>query len=221
MTPLVWYAAYGSNLWRARLLVYLTGGPVPHSPAGREQAGGRDPSPPLDHRPLELPGHRLLFARSSAGWGGGGVGFLAPHDPPVPGPGPVGALGRIWLVTGAQFDDIAAQENGRPPGSVTVDPAAVGPGRPLEVCDGWYGRVLHLGAGPGGHPVLTVTCPDPGGLPLHPAHPSYLRVVGLGLMETWGLDPAEAAAHLAAAPGNHGTVDPAALAADLALHAAP
>lgn len=202
MSGLVWYAAYGSNLWSARFLTYLTGGPVPLSPAGRVQEGARDPSPPRADTPTRLAG-RLLFGRSSSGWGGGGVAFLDPAGPDLAAPAPaagddVGSqvLGRLWLITLDQFADVASQENGHPLPSEAADPAALEPGGHLDVGPGWYGRLLHLGAGPEGHPVLTFTCPDPVAVPRRPAHPAYREVIARGLIETWDLTAAEAEAYI-------------------------
>lgn len=199
---LVWYAAYGSNLWSARFVTYLSGGPVPLSPAGRVQAGARDPSPPRADVPIRLPG-RMLFGRSSAGWGGGGVAFLDPA--PAPSPTDDGddhrVLGRLWLITADQFADVAAQENGHPLPPGAAEPAALEPGGHVDVGPGWYGRLLHLGPGPDGAPVLTFTCPDasPAALPRRAPHPAYREVVARGLVETWGLTTDEAAAYLAEA----------------------
>jgi hypothetical protein len=72
----LWYAAYGSNLARDRFENYLSGGrPVG---ATRHYPGARDSSPPIDDRPLLLPG-RLFFAWESPTWGGG----IAFYDPPA------------------------------------------------------------------------------------------------------------------------------------------
>lgn len=217
MTGLVWYAAYGSNLWSARFLTYLTGGPVPLSPAGRVQDGARDPAPPQADTPSHLPG-RLVFGRSSSGWGGGGIAFLDPAPAPAPapaaadpGPGRATAaergdqvLGRLWLITAEQFADVASQENGHPLPPEAADPSAVAPGGHLDVGPGWYGRLLHLGDGPDGHPILTFTCPDanPAALPRRAPHPAYREVIARGLTETWGLTPREAAAYLEATDPN-------------------
>ncbi len=204
MSGLVWYAAYGSNLWSARFLTYLTGGPVPLSPAGRVQDGARDPSPPQADTPARLPG-RVLFGRSSSGWGGGGIAFLdpaashpAPGDPTPGGSGGDQVLGRLWLITVDQFADVASQENGHPLPAEAADPTALEGGGHLDVGPGWYGRLLHLGAGPDGHPILTFTCPDPAAVPRHPAHPAYREVIARGLIETWGLTAAEAEGYIAA-----------------------
>lgn len=206
---LVWYAAFGSNLLRARFNAYLTGGPVPHRPDGGHQDGGRDPAPPRADCRFALP-HRLRFAGSSRSWGGGGVAFIDPE----PGPG-ASCLGRLWLITAGQLADVARQENGlAAPPPIDLDEVVTAGHVDLE--GGWYRRLLHLGPGPEDRPVLTVTCDRSDRHALRPAHRSYLRVVGLGLMETWDLDPPTAAAYLAGSAGNAASVDTAALAADLA-----
>ncbi len=232
MTDLVWYAAYGSNLLAARFAVYLAGGPVPHRPTPSVQAGARDPSPPRADRRVELP-HELVFAGASPGWGGGGVAFL---DPRPQGPEAEPTLGRRWLITAEQFEDVFRQENGMAvpgsdahPGSGPGGRAEVGdgplfdldelaPGRHLDVADRWYGRVLRLADGDDGRPVATFTTADPGHPPPAAAHPSYLRTVGLGLIETWGLSPEVAARRLVRCAANRGVVDADQLAADLARH---
>ena len=232
-TP-VWYAAFGSNLATARFRTYLEGGPVPLA-GGRVQAGARDPSPPADDVATVLP-HRLFFARSSRTWSGGGVAFLDPG--PLPGPPPAGdrideraTRCRLWLITVGQFADVFAQENGlpAPPSAAELlaatrapagDTGATGDrGEPAPRPgpfhrERWYGQVVPLGSGPGGHPVLTFTAPTP--LPAaRPAHLSYLQVVGAGLLEAGDLDPGRAAHYLAGRDGNRGVIDPEALAAEL------
>ncbi|MEM8924735.1 MAG: hypothetical protein AAGD35_14625 [Actinomycetota bacterium] len=247
MPELVWYAAYGSNLLWDRFRTYLEGGPVPHRPTPTIQAGARDPSPPRGDGRWTFE-HELFFAGSSPGWGGGGVAFLHPEpprpEPPRPGPLQPGSpppahqdaaatLGRRWLVTAEQFEDVFRQENGiTVPGS-DAHPGS-GPGHRIDAGDGplfdldtvepggfidagprWYGRVLHLGHGPDGNPVATFTGPDPYRHQRAPAPIAYLRTVGLGLLETWDLGPAEVAARLVACEGNRGAVDVDEVTADL------
>ena len=102
----LWYAAYGSNLARDRLEAYLSGG----RPAGatRHYPGARDPSPPIDDRPLLLPG-RLFFAWKSPTWGGGIAFYDADADGTV--------YARAYRITAEQFSDLAAQEMRRDPGA--------------------------------------------------------------------------------------------------------
>jgi hypothetical protein len=207
---MIWYGAYGSNLLLERFLVYLRGGPVPGS--GRMQHGARDSSDPQGDEPLPID-RPLGFGRESAGWGGGGVCFVDPAVRAVDEAGVGETLGRAWLITVEQLADVWAQENGGtvgPPidvdrllsvGSLELPSADRLEGRPAQ---GWYRSLILLGE-LGGYPVATITCdvmptPNASGLP-------YLEVVGRGLMETWGLDPSEAARYLATRIGNRGLVD--------------
>ena len=144
-------------------------------------------------------------------------------------------LSRIWLITGQQFEDVFRQENGRQvPGkssSAEEDPSEdsgrlfstdqLDGGGHLDVLDTRYGRVLHLGPGPGGHPVLTFVGAD---APRHqsgPADESYLRTIGLGLMESWHLPLEAAVDYLIERDGNAGAVARETVAADLAKWSSP
>ncbi len=142
------------------------------------------------------------------------------HSPDHP------TLARIWLVSSQQFEDIFRQENRR---SVPdrADPESGGSerlfkvedlaaGAHVDVADSSYGRILNLGPGPGGHPVVTFVGADPGRHQRGPAHLSYLRTIGLGLMECWGLDLETATDYLVASEGNAGAVSPDDIRADLA-----
>ncbi len=180
----VWYAAYGSNLRRARLLAYLEGsapapGQVPHG-------GARDPTPPAADAWSTVP-YALRFAGASRRWGGG-LAFLDP----VRGSGR--AHVRLWLVGLDQFADVMAQECGGTAGDVDLRPDAVGPDA-VVLPDARYGRVLRPGDHDG-RPVLTCTWVEPP----EPAPPSasYRAAVLAGFAEG-PLDPAEAAAYLHAA----------------------
>ena len=69
--------------------------------------------------------------------------------------------------------------------------------------DGWYGRLVHVGA-LDGEPALTFTSPDPGALEPRPPSERYAGTVARGLVETFGppgrggLTAGEARAYLAA-----------------------
>jgi hypothetical protein len=182
----LWYAAYGSNLARDRFENYLSGGrPVG---ATRHYPGARDSSPPIDDRPLLLPG-RLFFAWESPTWGGG----IAFYDPD--GEGTVYA--RAYRITAEQFSDLAAQEMRRAPG-VELDLSQVLAQRRHSYGPGRY-ETLHLVGELDGLPVLTFTAPEGHGLlPNRPA-PIYLATIRRGLRECHGLSDADAAAYLAAA----------------------
>jgi hypothetical protein len=188
----VWYVSYGSNMSADRLAVYLEGG----VPAGgnRMNPGARDSSPPRRSVPVDLPG-ALYFAGQSRQWGGG-VAFYD-HDAQDAGwGGPTAA--RAYLVTAAQFADVAAQEMYRVPQE----------GDPLEevVLGGIDGGIHH--AGPGhyetlvevgrleGAPLLLFTSPH--GID-HVEHTrptaTYLEMLATGLRESRGWDDVDVAAY--------------------------
>ncbi|PSL55979.1 hypothetical protein B0I31_104270 [Saccharothrix carnea] len=182
---LVWYVSYGSNMRAERFACYLTGG----TPVGatRGYPGCRDTSPPLATRPVEVPGG-IYFATESPVWLGG----RAFYDPDLPGT----TAARAYLVTTAQFADVAAQEMYREPGTdldLTVVMAdgrhALGPGR--------YETLLHLGEHDG-HPALTFTAPWSAADVEH-TKPSanYLTMLATGLAESHGWTAERIAAYLA------------------------
>ncbi|WP_063837030.1 hypothetical protein [Phaeacidiphilus oryzae] len=191
---LVWYAAYGSNLHRARLDCYLQGG-RPHG-SSLWHPGCRDPRPPRRHVPLLLPG-RMYFAMESAAWGGGGMAFLDPD-------GPGSAAGRGYLLTVDQFLDVAAQEMRRPPGETPLDlAAALRDGR--AVCGLGRYETLVLAGERDGWPVLTFTAPwAAGDVPWTRPSAAYLTQLGAGLLEAHGWTPERIADYLCSRPGAAG-----------------
>lgn len=202
----VWYVAYGSNLSAERFAVYLTGGPIPFSTTGRVQAGARNPTLATASQPFTLE-RSLLFNGSAAQWGGGGTAIIdSDHNPITP------TLARAYRITLEQFEDVFAQEN-RLDAAVPFDVGALLAG-PLDLSDRKYGRVELVGE-IDGEPALTFTSPQrPTGLAA--ADVSYLRIMGIGLAESWDLSSRAAADYLAMRPGNAGVHDPAALATSLA-----
>lgn len=187
----VWYVSYGSNLVAERLRVYLEGGTPPggsiHNP------GARDARPPLDARAVELPG-ALYFAGESPQWGGG----VAFYDHTVPGP----TAARAYLISAAQFVDVAAQEMYRVPE----------PDDPLErvVLDGLGGDGARHTVGPGHYetlvevgrlddrPMLTFTAPHGrGGVPHATPSDAYLAMLARGLTESHGWTAAQIDAYFA------------------------
>jgi len=174
LAAFAWYVSYGSNLSSGRFRRYLD-----HC---------RDKSEPWRWAAVEVP-HRLLFARDSTTWGGGGVAFLDPAATPG-----ARTLGRAWLVTWDQFADVLAQECGLPVGSVEVP--ALDAGCVITRPGHWYGCVVPLGRHEG-WPMVTFT--DEAGADLLPTGPgaAYRAVVSEGLAEAHGLSAVEAAAYIA------------------------
>ena len=174
MSAFAWYVGYGSNLSSARFDRYL--------------AGCRDTTPPWRWTPVEVP-HRLLFARESSRWAGGGVAFLDPE--PTPG---ARTLARAWLVTWEQFTDVLAQECGLPVGSVAVP--VLETVRVVPHPGHWYGCVVPLGRREG-WPMVTFTDEAAAALIQGGPGPAYRAVIAEGLAEAHGLTPAEVDEYIA------------------------
>ena len=192
MADRVWYVSYGSNLLRARFLTYLTGGPIPGATDGQAQSGSRDPSLPSADGPVEID-RTLVFAKKSARWGGGGVAFLDPHEQPA-----TPTMGRAWNITCQQLEDVFRQEN-RQAEPIAIDLGHLAADGYLDGYSSSYGRLLFLGPGQDGLPLVTLTgAARP--TDANPAHPSYLGVMAEGLSECWDLSQTEAEHYLASLP---------------------
>lgn len=174
----VWYASYGSNMCRERLLAYLLGG----RPEGarRSYVGSRTPAEPVDDITLELPG-RLYFAGESPTWGGG-VAFYD-HDEPGP------TVARAYRITTGQFADIAAQEMHRlPEPGDPIEEVIVGgleTGR-HEAGPGHYETLIEVGRHDG-LPILTFTAPHGyDAVPHSKPSAAYRAMLAQGLRESRG-----------------------------------
>jgi hypothetical protein len=189
LPDLVWYVTYGSNMHAARFSCYLLSGTPPGGT--RANPGSRDKRPHLADRPVELPGG-IYFALESPMWSGG----MAFYDETLAGM----TAARAYLVTPAQFSDIASQEMYRHPISdldlttvLRTGRDQIGPGRyETLICPSWLD----------GYPLLTFTAPwyliDV--TPTAPAAP-YLRMLGEGIHEAHGWDVSTIANYLASLPG--------------------
>ncbi|MEU9009390.1 histone deacetylase [Streptomyces sp. NPDC048479] len=176
----VWYAAYGSNMDLDRLNDYLT--------------GCRDSRPPARSVAVMLPG-LLYFATESLVWTGG----RAFYDPEGGGELPA----RAYLLTAAQFSDIAAQEMYREPGPDLDLKEVLGRGR-AETGPGRYETLVCAGL-LDGCPVLTFTAPwGVGDVAVEPPAAAYLRHLVAGVVAAHGWSALRAAEYLAGCPGAEG-----------------
>ncbi|MBD3944369.1 histone deacetylase [Nocardioides ganghwensis] len=182
--PLVWYASFGTNLSRARLGCYISGG----TPVGARRAyeGCRDRTSPREHRTLTLPGH-LRFAGESSVWGGG-MAFYSPT-----GPGTVHA--RAYLLRLEQLVDLVAQEARRAVGTALV---LADTGHTRHGLSTVYDVLMDLGE-LDGHRVLTLSASRHH--PLAPPSAAYLRTMADGLADGFDLDVDARVAYLASAEG--------------------
>ena len=171
--PLVWYASFGTNLSRARLGCYISGG----TPVGARRAyeGCRD-----------LPGH-LRFAGESSVWGGG-MAFYSPS-----GPGTVHA--RAYLLRLEQLVDLVAQEARHPVGTALV---LADTGHTRHGLSTVYDVLMDLGE-LDGHRLLTLSASRHH--PLAPPSAAYLRTMADGLADGFDLDVDARVAYLASAEG--------------------
>jgi hypothetical protein len=180
--------SYGSNMARARLACYLTGG----RPTGarRHYPGARDRTLPSEDRAVHLPG-RLWFAGESTVWGGG----VAFYDHDAVGP----TAARAYRITAAQLADVAAQEMHRPP--VPDDPLEAAllagiEGRHVAGA-GRYETLVAVGR-MDGLPMLTFTAPHGHAEAPHAApSAAYVAMIEAGLREAHGWSDGEVAAYLA------------------------
>jgi hypothetical protein len=177
-SSLVWYSSYGSNLLRERFMTYIKGGQPPGST--KTYQGCRDMTEPRSDRASVLRDLHLYFAAYSRQWDGP-VAFVRAR-------GGRQTLGRMYLITDDQFNDVVLQENGRDSGWGRLCP-------PFEEMNAgtntsWtlpgirlYGRLLRLGTD-GGHPVLTFSATRED-FPIGPPGAAYLALIVAGLAETY------------------------------------
>lgn len=181
---LVWYAAYGTNLSRARMACYLEGGRPPG--ASRSDEGCRDPTPPRESRALTLAGS-VRFAGRSGMWGGGMAFYTPGHTGEV--------RLRAYLLRLEQLGDLVAQETRHPVGR-TFSLAPEGSTRHglSEV----YDLVLDLGVLDGRRLLTLSSSRD------HPANPpssAYVRTMFDGLADGFGMRPEARIVYLAGLGG--------------------
>ncbi|MDI9641439.1 hypothetical protein QPK87_07190 [Kamptonema cortianum] len=177
----IWYASYGSNLSRWRLMCYLEG--TSPTEAGNPHEGARDSSPPRRSL-LAKTGHRVYFAGSKSRWGEGGYGFITRN--------PVGANCYLvlWDLSREQFEDVFMMEAGLAVGSVDVPWDEIcARGESVVVAGNAYGTGVCLGAYDG-MPVCTFTC-EADREDVNPPSALYAKVIEDGLADH-GVDREEA-----------------------------
>ncbi len=179
-TQLVWYASYGSNLKRERFMCYIEGG----TPAGsaKQYPGCRDQHDPIESRPVSIE-FELYFAGQSRTWKNGGVAFIRDRENPERGP----TLGRMYLITDEQLNDIVLQENAKKPDGTRYVPAfgQLVSQRVSYLPDNpWYGKLLNIGS-QGEHPILTFTTARTDLQHPNPPSNAYVKVIASGIKETY------------------------------------
>lgn len=188
--PLVWYASYGSNMDAKRFYCYITGG----TPIGgtRNYIGCDDKNLPRADTAIELP-YQLYFAGESKVWTGG-LAFLGHESSDGK------TLGRAYLLTVKQFEQVAAQESWRDKAlQLDIDTlrklgrAIMGDG------SGNYDEMIYCGEQEG-HPVISFTSPKEKRPFTKPAE-VYVKLLSSGLKSAHNLTPLEVAIYLHDKPG--------------------
>lgn len=159
--------------------------------AARELLGAHDPADPADRRPVVLDG-TVYFAWESPTWGGG----IAFYDPDTGGT----SLGLAYLVSAAQFADVATQEMHRDPSGDRLDLATLVAAGRLVLGPGRY-ETLHVVGEIDSVAVVTFTSSVHDEMPLSPPGPAYLATMARGLADAHGLSVDETADYLLSRPG--------------------
>jgi hypothetical protein len=151
MKDLIWYACYGSNMYKKRFMYYIKGG-QPES-STKCYKGCSDKSIPRDNKQIMIP-YELYFSKKSSSWEDKGVAFIKSERNEA-----VETLGRMYLVKKGQFIEIVRQESGKEPDdeSINIDfETAISTGSSLVPGIEWYGRITYLGS-VGNYPIFTCT----------------------------------------------------------------
>jgi hypothetical protein len=197
---LIWYASYGSNLaYEKRFLCYIQGG----TPVGSNKAnpGCRDRTPPREIKLITL-NFELFFAGYSASWGGAAA-FIKPGDPAAT------TLGRMYLITEEQFNDVVLQENSREVDGTHLVPSLRELATQKHYCVPGvkaYGRLLAL-PNETSRPILTFTNTDEDVMPIGPPSEAYVRIIATGLKETYpAMENRDVVDYLSRADGVRGRI---------------
>ncbi|XP_010036766.2 histone deacetylase 5 isoform X1 [Eucalyptus grandis] len=199
----IWYATFGSNMWKPRFLCYIEGGQV--DGMQKPCSGSMDKSPPKEILWKTFP-HRLFFGRESTrAWGLGGVAFLHPEskDEDI-------VHMCLYKITLEQFNDVLLQENVSSYGMsspffdlTSLDCSKEKGSIDLEaVKNSWYHNVVYLGMEQD-IPILTMTCNmsdiknfKSGKFPLRAPSEDYANTLIRGLVEGGQLSEEEAMSYI-------------------------
>ncbi len=185
MQSLVWYASYGSNLLKSRFLCYIRGG-TPEG-ASKNYKGCTDKSEPIDDKPIIIP-YKLYFSKRSSVWENKGVSFIKTQKNEN-----AETLGRMYLITRQQFNEIMRQENDKEPinSKINIDFNSTIIQVFSIISVNWYNRIIYLGSEKE-YPIFTFTLNlKPEEIKLNPPGDKYLSTIIKGIKETYELSNGE------------------------------
>ncbi|RAV97609.1 hypothetical protein [Pseudochryseolinea flava] len=187
----IWYASYGSNCFRERFYCYLRGGQTDGN--STVYPGCSDKSLPLDERNLLIP-HALYFAKQSASWENGGVGFIRHQKNENE-----KTFGKMYLITKNQFGEIVKQETKREE-NLTIDFVKAQQQETLLILErSWYGMLLYLGTA-ANYPIFTFTNSSDSQPFVKPSS-RYLKTISKGIQKNFDLNPDELVDYFISRPG--------------------
>lgn len=190
------YISYGSNTNYDRFKLYIEGGRAPGSTY--THVGCDDKTLPPPGKPVVLD-HELYFGTDpDEWWCGGGIAFLD-----LQGGSPEPTLAVAYRLQPGQFEQVAAQEDGR-----GVEPEAIDLGLLKEAghlclfADGAYGELVYCGDDEEGVPYLSFTTDKPHGPDEYvvPAE-AYLYTIAKGVMAAHNLSAEGTAKYFAGKKG--------------------
>jgi hypothetical protein len=187
ISNMIWYACYGSNMNFNRFLKYIKGGQLIVNGETKEyKACLTDKLPPRQSEPY-LINRRFFFAKESKTWNKHGVGFISNKRNKKS-----KTLGKLYLISKAQFSHLFAQENGR--GASKIDYENLLSNGILDFDYNFYNRIVILNKDYKGYPILTFT--NKSTLPTNKPHFEYAQLIKNGLMLTHNLTSQEAIDYL-------------------------
>jgi succinyl-diaminopimelate desuccinylase len=190
----VWYATYGSGIWREHFMHSITGQKSPDDL--REYVGCTDKTPPTKEVFMSLP-YRFYFAGNCPHHnkvGGGGCIFIDTKSDPA-----ANTISRAYLIGADQFEEIVAQENFYKDRLTLPFAEATAKGRAtIAGFGGEYNELIYCGERDG-YPIFSVTAAKPE--ELSPPSPNYVSMLCRGLSEVGSIDQQEAVNYLLGAPG--------------------
>ncbi len=181
MTKYVWYASYGSNLYRDRFYLYVQGGNAGY--VNKTYSGCSNKSLPVKEGILKIP-YELYFSQKAEKWQNKAVAFIkSTVDSRNE------TICKIYLITKEQFLEINQQENSQhadfKTSNIDLDTTRM-QGFSLAGDENnyqWYGRIMYIGEREG-FPMYTFTAKwDDNDIDYSAPCNNYLTVIIKGLKD--------------------------------------
>ncbi len=195
MKNYVWYASYGSNLLMKRFMKYIQGGEVPG--ASYSQIGCTDKTPPLKDSKI-LINHQLYFSQRIIGWDNMGVAFIKPDKDYK-----TGTLGRMYLISKQQFEQIVWQENNiqKYQNQPDIDLELAIEKGSMVIGNSLYNKLLCLGR-KDTYPIFTFTTNlIASDIKYNRPGANYIKVITKGIKETYKLTNNQIVEYFSEVPG--------------------